>query len=451
MAGQELLDRAMRENGWDWGTVPWNFPWYWMYAALDPVLTCHIHDRLKPKVSALGSQNAYALEMSAVRICSGMMLRGIRIDTEYCIRHIGELRTKVQEIRSWVQNAYGIENMTSNRQVTDRLEKDGVELWKRTKSGSAWALDKEVLEWLADALQHPLAQYVQFVRKAEKICGSYLDHFVQWTDQYGFVHANVNPLGAITSRMSITGPAFQTLFREAKPSRIVRGCVIPREGNVLISTDMDQIEARLMAIYSQDQGLLDAFNTDKDFFCEIATQLWKEEIKKGDHRRTLIKNVIYGKDYGAGPETMAKTAGVPEAIMLPLVESFDVRFPGVRRFFNSVLTVGRQLERAEGVGYVVTPYGRRIPNVDGRLYALTNYLIQGAAAEILKKSLADLDAVGLGEYLILPVHDEILLDVPKEIVPDVLRIMKETLNDYTSFPVPLTWSTEVFEERWGPK
>lgn len=451
MAGQQLLDKAMLDNKWTWDTVPWNFPWYWMYAALDPVLTCHIHEKLKPQVAALGSTNAYALEMSAVRICSDMMLRGIRIDTEYCLRNIAELRAKVEEVRSYAKDAYGIDNMTSNKQVTEYLEKDGVELWKRTKSGQGWALDKEVLDWLTEAIQHPLAKYVSFVRRAEKICGSYLDHFVQWADRAGFVHANINPLGAVTSRMAVTGPAFQTLFRAEKPSKIVRGCIIPREGNVLISTDMDQIEARLMAIYSGDQGLIDAFNSDKDFFCEIATQLWKEDIKKGDHRRTLIKNVIYGKDYGAGPTKMANTAGVPEAIMLPLVESFDGRYPGVRKFFNDVLAAGRALERTEGVGYVVTPYGRRIPNVDGRLYALTNYLIQGAAAEILKKSLADLDAVGLGEYLILPVHDEIVLDVPKEQAQDVVQTLKETLNDYTSYPVPLTWSAEVFEERWGPK
>jgi len=440
-AGQKMLTKAMFDNHWNWATVPVDLPYYWLYGALDPVLTCHIHRNLYPYV---GHIPAYALEMSAVRICAEMMLHGVKIDLDHCHTKTTELRKWVQEMRQWVKEHYGVNNITSNRQVIERLLEDGVQLEKRTKTG-ALALDKEVLETIS---YHPLAQAVSNVRRAEKTCGSYLENMIELADPDGYVHCNINTLGAVTSRMSITDPAFQTLFRDDK---VVRQGVIPSEGNVLVAIDADQIEARLMAHFSGDQGLIDAFNSDDDFFCNIASMIFNERIEKGDMRRTLTKNTVYGKCYCAGPEKMAQTAGVAPEVGYAVFDRFDHLYPGVKAYMDTIIMNG-EIERANGnQPFVETPYGRRIPAPPDKVYPLVNYSIQGPAAEILKRGMADIEAAGLSEFLVLPVHDELVLDVPKDIAKDVLRQVEGILTNTTDYSVPLTWSGDIYHERWGPK
>lgn len=440
-AGQKMLDKAMFDHKWDWATVPVDFPYYWLYGALDPVLTCHIHERMYPLV---GHVPAYALEMAAVRICAEMMLHGVRIDVEHCTAKSKMLHDWAKDMRKWVKEEYGVSNVTSNRQVIERLLEDGVQFQKKTKTGQ-WALDKEVL----DTLQwHPLAGAVRNVRRAEKTCSSYLDHMATEVDSNGYIHCSINTLGAITSRMSITDPAFQTLYRD---DSVVRNGVIPSEGNVLIAIDADQIEARLMAHFSEDEGLIDAFHSDDDFFCNIASMIFSDTIKKGDPRRSLTKNTVYAKCYCAGPEKMAQTAGVSNEVAFAVFDRFDHLYPGVAAYANRIIGDGNEERQAGRTPYVETPYGRKIPCAKNEIYPLVNYSIQGPAAEILKRGMADIEAKGLSQYLILPVHDELVFDVPKDIANDVLRTVEGILNNTKDYRVPLTWSGEIFEERWSCK
>lgn len=441
-AGQQVLTQAMYENKWDWGTVPIDCAAYWIYAALDPVLTCRIHEKLYPQVKDIP---AYALEMSAVRICAGMMLRGVKVDVEHCTSKAVELREWVQHARSWADTEYGIKNVTSNKQVTEVLLADGIEFSKMTKTG-AICLDKEVLDSIAD--KHPLAGLVRKVRRAEKTCGSYLDNMVEAALIDGYIHCNINTTGAITSRMSINDPALQTLFRDDK---VVRNGIVPSTGNAFVAIDADQIEARLMAHFSGDQGLIDAFHSPDDFFCTIGSEIFQDNVYKGDFRRTLTKNTVYGKCYCAGPEKMAQTAGVSAEVGYSVFNRFDYLYPGVKEYAERIIREGEATRAAGGVPYVETPYGRRIPVLDHKIYPLVNYSIQGPAAEVLKRGMADIEAAGLSELLVLPVHDELVLDVPKEDAVDVLRQVEEILNDYTTFKVPLTWSGEIYEDRWSTK
>ncbi len=441
-AGAQVLTQAMYENKWDWRTVPVDCPAYWIYGALDPVLTCRIHEKLYPDVKNIP---AYALEMSAVRICAGMMLRGVKVDIEHCTSKALELREWVIEARTWADVEFGVTNVTSNKQIIDRLLADGIELTKRTPRG-ALSLDKEVLDAIAD--KHPLANLVRKVRRAEKTCGSYLDHMVESADANGYVHCNINTTGAITSRMSITDPAFQTLFRDDK---VVRNGIVPSTGNSLVAIDADQIEARLMAHFSGDQGLIDAFKSPNDFFCEIGSEIFNDKITKGDFRRSLTKNTVYGKVFCAGPEKMAETAGVAPEVGYSVFNRFDYLYPGVKQYMDRIIHEGERARAAGEVPYVETPYGRRIPVLDSRIYPLVNYSIQGPAAEILKRGMADIEAAGLSDYLVLPVHDELVLDVPKEDAVDVLHQVEGILNDHETFKVPLTWSGEIYEDRWSTK
>jgi DNA polymerase I len=269
-------------------------------------------------------------------------------------------------------------------------------------------------------------------------------------DENSRVHPTIWPVGTRTARMSITSPALQTLPRK---DPTVRDAFVPTTSdNVLIAIDADQIEFRLAAHFSRDEGLRHAFLNTPDVFNAIASEAFGDTITKGDPRRQTMKNGVYGKLYGAGVAKIAVTAGVPVHAMEVVMARFDQMYPGILQLQRQIESVARQRAATEGRPYVVTPTGRRMPGDPGKEYTLVNYLIQSHAAEILKRGINDLDAVGLGEYLILPVHDELVLDVPREDLDDIKQTLVNTLNAVgKDYFVPLTWGADVMQERWGDK
>jgi DNA polymerase-1 len=261
-------------------------------------------------------------------------------------------------------------------------------------------------------------------------------------------------MGARTGRMSITDPALQTL---PSGDATVRRAFIPKdEDHVIISSDLDQVEFRLTANLSQDQKLIALFQeadrTGGDVFTSIMQQVYADDtLQKSDPRRKLIKGVVYGKLYGAGVTTMALTAGVTDAQMKPVVDAFDQNYPGVRMMSQAIEDAGMRRLKSEGVGYVKTRTGRRLPCDDNRVYSLTNYLIQASAAEIFKQNLIKLDQADLTEYLIVPVHDEIVLNVPKDNVEEVMETVRECMTTTDGWQVPLTAGVDGPFENWGAK
>ena len=237
----------------------------------------------------------------------------------------------------------------------------------------------------------------------------------------------------------------------------VRRAFIPKdEDHLIISSDLDQVEFRLTANFSQDQDLINLFNeadrTGGDVFTEIMRQVYQDPTaQKSDNRRKLIKGVVYGKLYGAGVTTMALTAGVADAQMKPVVDAFDTSYPGVRFMAQAIEDAGMRRLRSEGVGYVKTKTGRRLPCDDDRVYSLTNYLIQASAAEIFKQNLVKLDQADLTEYLIVPVHDEIVLNVPREGYQEIMETVKQCMTTTDGWAVPLTAGVDGPFENWGSK
>ena len=438
--GQEILGQAMKAQGWTWATVPVEFPGYWCYAAVDTVLTARIHEQQHPQVAS-SYADVYELELAVARIVNGMEMRGARIDLDYCERKLQDLELAYDAIQKWCLEHFGVRNIGSNAQVADALVAHGVELTEKTATGK-WKLDEEVIE----SLHHPLADAVRNAKKAKKIASTYFTNFLQYHDD-GRIHPNIKFLEARTGRMSITKPALQTLPR----GRIVRDAFIPSENNVLLSADYDQIEMRLLAHYCRDPGLIDAINSG-DLHTETARRVYGDPtLQKKDPRRQTAKNAGFAKIYGAGVEKFAKTAGIPIEEASAFLRGYDAMFPGVRSFQQQVELVARQRSAAEGVAYIKTwPLGRRLPADPGKEYTLVNYLIQGTADDVLKRALVDLDLVGLGDMLVVPVHDEVILDVPASEVAEVTALVRETMTQ-SDWVVPLTAGVEGPFERWGEK
>jgi DNA polymerase-1 len=146
---------------------------------------------------------------------------------------------------------------------------------------------------------------------------------------------------------------------------------------------------------------------------------------------------------------MALTAGVPESDMREVDAAFNSRYPGVKQFSMRIEDAGMRRQRSEGQGYVLTQTGRRLPCDEGKVYTLVNYAIQGGAAEVFKLNLLKLDAAGLTPHMIVPVHDEIVMSVPRADVEEIKKVVKDCMTTTEGWAVPLTAGCDGPFENWG--
>jgi DNA polymerase-1 len=456
VALQDTLDEELVKNGWTWGSVPTNFQPYWAYGALDCILTMRLWEKFYEKCGPTGPYNkAYELEMATRRIVTRMEINGARIDLDYSKKKFDELTEYAGSVKTWAKQKYNGVSISSNIQLVRLFESLGAEINEYTPSGQKSA-SKDQLKLLSiegnDEVK-ALAEIVLKQRKADKLANTYFSNFLN-DNVNGLVHPSVKTLGARTSRMSIQNPALQTL---PKGDDVVRRAFIPKdEEHVIITSDLDQVEFRMFASLSQDPNLISLFNradaTGSDPFTEIGREIYNDpNMQRSDKRRNLIKGTIYGRLYGAGVSKQALTAGVPETQMRTVSDSLDTRFPGMALFQRQIEDVGMRRLKAEGQGYVFTWTGRRLPCDEDRVYTLLNYLIQGGAAEVFKSNLVKLDQADLTELLIVPVHDEIVLNAPRKDVEEIKRIVKECMTTTEGWAVPLTSGIDGPMENWGEK
>ena len=447
-AGQSALKRGMTQNKWTWATVPEDFPPYWIYSALDPVLTAHLYQQGKPQmIGDLG--NVYELEVAVLQILDDIERKGARVDVEYCEEQRDRLLNFAEDARDWIDQNYGF-GPGNHKKVAAQLQRDGVILSKKTPSGG-WSMDAEVHEEIVAETAHPLAKTVLNVRTAEKMGNSYFGNYVEFAID-GILHADINPLGTRTGRRSVSRPPLQQIPR----TKLLRDPFIAGEGNRLVSVDFDQLQMRLMACLSRDRGLIDAFLTGGDFFCNMVGRLYGEtNIVKSDPRRTPLKNASYALAFGAGDKKFAATAGVPEGpASVAFVQQFDHMFPGIKLYSREIEALALENGTRSGTPYVTTPMGRRQPadyeKGQWKMYALVNYVIQGAEADLFKQTLVDIDRSGLLEYMILPVHDEMVFDVPEGLAEEVAHDVVDIFQTDRGMEVPLTAGSDILT-RWGDK
>lgn len=476
--GQEDLHDAMKKNKWTWATVPIDLPQYWFYGGLDTIITARLFRELSP-LCFPRFQSIYDLEYASQVVLCRVEQRGVRIDTDYVRRATVALQDRASQLRRAAQLEYGITNLTSNAQVAEILMADGWEPTVFTETLKP-KMDKHILNALAD--RYPLARMVVECKHLDKMASTqYLGGYEALMDDDGYLHPQINPIGARTGRMSVRTPALQTLHRDA----LVRDAFIPRDGRKLIFADYDQMEVRLTAAFSGDPQYIDIIKTSADVHRTTAAQVYsctEEEVTK--QMRQRVKNVIYAKLYGAGLDKFSETAGISLAEGERFMSQFDATFPAVKSLIEHITgardsygrrrTQGIATERYfnEGLAYVMSPYGRRhILNerevepytvsladgverqwLNGPLYRLVNYLVQGTGADVLKQSIVDADRAGIADYLVLLVHDETGWDVPEKEIPEVRRIINEvmTVRDFQGTGVDLTVD-DVVVNRWGDK
>lgn len=447
-ASQGVLEQAFQENGWDYATVPIEFPGYWFYGGLDTVLTRQLSNHHLPLVEAQAPY-AYEVENAYQWVAQKMEAHGMPIDLDFTRDHFVKFNRYVEDVERWCKAEYDVKP-GSNQAVVRILEDAGFEFSKATKSGAV-ALDADVL----GGIPHPLARAVLKRRQLQKMASTYLKFYLENTQSDGCVHPTINTLGTRTSRCSMDHPNGQNLPRksEANPAAtVVRNCVAARPGHTLLMCDFDQIEMRGLAIMSEDPGLIAAFSTPDDFFVTIARNIFADpHLVKSDPRRQPTKNSMYAKIYGAGLAKQALTAGVSIEQMRFVNQQLNAAYPGVERFSRQTYNEAMNRKADGGLGWTECPITQRRHYADpGKEYALVNYKIQGWAAVLFKLKQLELDAAGLGGYMVAPVHDEIILEVPDDVLDDAVNTLGKIMNDTTSFPVPITASVS-YGQRWGEK
>lgn len=452
---QSVLDVGLSDNGWTWGTVPVNYQPYWAYGALDTVLTMRLFEKFWEKCAPGQPYSIpYELEMNTRRIATRMELNGARLDLKYSQQKYDELLEYTDRVRDWAKKTYDL-SIGSNQQLVTQFENLGAEIVERTESGQKSASADQLKILLRDGTPEvkQLADTTLKYRKAGKLASTYFLNFIN-DNVNGFVHPSVNTMGARTGRMSIQNPALQTL---PKGDDTVRRAFLPKDDDhVIVTSDLDQVEFRMFASMSRDPNLIQMFlksdATNSDPFTEIGREIYNEPgMQKSDKRRALIKGVVYGRLYGAGVAKQAITAGVPEEQMRAVSDQFDRRFPGMQKFQRDVEESGTQRLNTEGVGYVKTWTGRRLPCDEDRVYTLTNYLVQGGAAEVFKSNLVKLDQANLTDLLIVPVHDEIVLNAPREDAEEIKELVRKCMTTTEGWAVPLTADVDGPLENWGAK
>jgi DNA polymerase-1 len=408
---------------------------------------------------------AYDLELAVSWVCIAMSQRGSHIDREYTQERLDAFHKYTVDCERWCMEHYGVKP-GQNASIVEVLRAAGYTFTKETEAGAV-CLDKEVLS----PIDHPLAQTVLSRRQVQKVASTYLRNFLQYADDEDNIHPNINPLGfkqekldeatfgVRTGRMSMDHPNFQNLPRKGTSGAgdSVRSCVIARPGHTLLMVDFDQIEARLIAHLTEDPGFIAAFS-EGDFFVNVVRELWDDPtVEKSDPRRQSTKNGIYARSYGAGPDKFAKTTGITVEAAYAFYQRLDQVYPGWQALTRNLERTARQRLDDEGTAYVRSPLTRRKHTADGdKLYVLMNYLIQGTASEVLKMKLVDMSHAGLDEFMTLPVHDEMICDVPDEDLLDVahtaVSIMSAPVYDLFDQPlkVPLTASASK-GQRWGSK
>jgi DNA polymerase-1 len=485
-SAQAALDNALnRKGGWTWGTVPYTFRPYWVYGALDPILTYRLCDVLEPRVMATAPLS-YQIEFAVQWITERMSRNGVAVDQPYTSQLLDQYDTFAQQTRDYFRSEYGI-NPGSDAEVSKLLMEIGAlrdepgRPMKRTATGRV-SVDKEVLA----GLSHPIAEAVVEYRQATKLTGTYLHSYLSLSERDGRIHPSINTVGGMgknpfepggksgvrTGRMSCSDPNLQNVPKHTKETKAIRNCFEARcwaycgcgRRHAWLSADYDQIEMRIFTHLSADPKLVDAFRdaqrTGVDMFTAAAREIFTDpEMSRKDERRQSTKNGFYAELYGAGPERFAKTARMflPDGSLdiqgaQTFLRRLEYTYPGIKQLQGMVEAHARRMRAETGVASIRSPLtGREFKADRGREYALSNYLIQGLAGEILKMKIIELDRAGLGPYMVLPVHDEVDFDVPEEMARDAIKVISDVMNDNNLFArtgVPIT-SSVAQGPKWG--
>lgn len=417
------------------------------YACQDTLLTLHLYEHLKQELQANKLDKLFAdLEMPLIRILMSMEKTGIRLNEKYLQNLSAELTDRLSELEASIHAHAGrIFNINSTKQLQEILFGDlGLEPPRKTKTG--FSTDSEVLQILAPA--HPIAKDLLEFRELAKLKSTYAETLAQLVNhRTHLVHASFNQAVTATGRLSSSNPNMQNIPIKTEWGRKIRRAFEPPlPGHKFLSIDYSQIELRLLAHFSQDPALVEAYTKGTDIHAITAGRIFKKEPGEvSSSERNVGKTVNFGILYGISAHGLSEDLAISRPQAKEYIDSFYNSFASVTEFFEDVLKQARES------GEVETLLGRvrRLPDIDSKKFQIRsgaeriakNTRLQGSAADLVKKAMIDsvkmLRETGSKARLILQIHDELVFSLPAEELPETARRVKEIMENCVKLNVPL--------------
>jgi DNA polymerase-1 len=410
---------------------------------------CAIHDLRLPLAAALERDGLRALfddvERPLTAVLSAMEREGVRIDEAALRRLSAEFAAELERIEARIQELAGERFQVSSPKQLQRIlfEKLKLAPLRRTKTG--FSTDEAVLEQLA--AQHELPAYVLAHRRLTKLRSTWVEALPPLVNpRTGRIHPVFHQTGAATGRLSSSSPNVQNIPVRGEEGLRIRAAFIPAEGRVFVSADYSQVELRILAHFSGDESLCEAFRSGDDVHRRTAAEVrGVAPSEVGDEERARAKAVNFGIIYGLSAFGLANQLGIASADAQATIDAYFARYAGVRRFLDETV------RQARAEGFVRTLLGRRryLPDLASRNRVLrgaaermaVNTVIQGTAADLIKKAMveiaAGIAARGLASRAILQVHDELVFEAPPEEVEALSALVRERMEGVHALRVPL--------------
>ena len=416
------------------------------YAAEDAALAFELKDLLFGKLREDGLEKIYFdIEMPLIRVLADMEAAGVRIEAALLGEMSKELAQEISAIEKRIYFLAGEEfNINSPKQLSSILFiKLGLSPSRKTKTGFSTGMD--VLGELAEV--HELPREVLHYRSLAKLKTTYLDVLPGLVNPLtGRLHTSFNQAATATGRLSSSDPNLQNIPVKGDWGRRIRSCFVAEDGNLLLSADYSQVELRILAHLSRDEGLISAFNENLDIHSRTASELYGVSLDRvtPDMRRTA-KTVNFGVIYGISSFGLSETLNIDRKEAEKYIRQYFDRHPGVKQYVDELIT------DATEKGYVATLFGRKRPVPELRSKNRTvrqlgerlavNSPIQGSAADIIKIAMINvgkrLHAAGLAARMILQVHDELLFELPAAELGEVILMVREEMEGVLRLSVPL--------------
>ena len=418
------------------------------YAAEDADCALAVHAALYPKIAAQETlQRVYeTIELPVMPVLFRMERNGVLIDGAKLEAQSHELGKEMLEIEHKAHAAAGQPfNLNSPKQIQEILfQRQGLPVKKKTPSGQP-STDEDVLAELAH--DYPLPKLLLEYRAIAKLKSTYTDKLPKMVHaRTGRVHTTYSQAVAVTGRLASNDPNLQNIPVRTPQGRRIREAFIAPPGCRIVSADYSQIELRIMAHLSGDEGLRHAFAHGQDVHRATAAEVFGRALDEvtADERRTA-KVINFGLIYGMSAFGLAQNLGIERTTALAYIDSYFSRYPGVKRYMDGTR------EKARDLGYVETVFGRRLwlPEIKsgnpqrraGAERAAINAPMQGTAADLIKLAMISvqrwLDEARLGSQLVMQVHDELVLEVPAGELDALRDGLRERMQSVARLDVPL--------------
>ncbi len=432
------------------------------YAAADAETTLRLMPLMQAEVKHVNAEKLMAeIEMPLISVLAEMEMTGVLLDLPFFKKLSEELTQRMADIEKQVFDAVGKPfNINSTQQLSDvlfnRLRLEPPDRGRKTASGH-FSTSGDVLDALSG--KHPVVDWVIEHRELSKLKSTYVDALPAAVDsKTGRVHTSYSQTGAVTGRLSSSNPNLQNIPIRTEEGRRVRNGFIAAKSNVLLSVDYSQIELRIVAHMAQDQAMLDAFRAGQDIHATTAAAIYNiplEQVTK--EMRRHAKAINFGLIYGMSAFGLTRSTELTLAEADEFVKAYFTRFPGVKNYLDGIR------KQAAQDGYVETLLGRRryFPALQSKQNVqmknreereAINAPIQGTAADIMKIAMlhipSALKKANLRAQMLLQVHDELVLEVPKEELEKTVKLVQEVMGSAYKLDIPL--STEArFGLNWG--